>query len=338
MKSQALVILALATSALAISPMPAQSADEPSIRRVDPALDKILPPGAKVEKVAGGFRFVEGPVWNRKGGYLVFSDIPGNAIMTWSPSGGASVFRAKIFEGEYPDGMQVGTNGLTLDKEGRIVAAEHGNRQVSRIERDGALTVLAGRYQGKRLNSPNDLVIKKNGDIYFTDPPFGLLRPGQGLADAARSPLRELDFSGVFRITLAGKIELMTKDIALPNGLAFSPNERELYVANSAGKTWSVFDVKKDGTLENGRIFYDADKETGPGVPDGMKVDTAGNVWATGPGGILVISAQGKLLGVIGFPEVPANCAWGDADGKTLYVTARTGLYRIRTNATGIRP
>jgi gluconolactonase len=328
----------LITVVLSASVLFAQSADEPTIRRVDPALDKILPPGAKVEKVAGGFRFVEGPVWNRKAGYLVFSDIPGNAIMTWSPSGGASVFRARIFEGEYPDGMQVGTNGLTLDKEGRIVAAEHGNRQVSRIERDGALTVLAGRYQGKRLNSPNDLVIKKNGDIYFTDPPFGLLRPGQGLADAAKSPLRELDFSGVFRITAPGKIDLMTKDIALPNGLAFSPDEKKLYVANSAGKTWSVFDVKKDGTLENGRIFYDADKETGPGVPDGMKVDTAGNVWATGPGGILVISAQGKLLGVIGFPEVPANCAWGDADGKTLYVTARTGLYRIRTNVTGIRP
>jgi gluconolactonase len=333
MRSRVLVTLAVTTSALF-----AQPAADTTIRRIDPALDKLLPAGAKVEKIAGGFRFVEGPVWNRKAGYLVFSDIPGNAIMTWSPSGGASVFRARIFEGEYPDGMQVGTNGLTLDKEGRIVAAEHGNRQVSRIERDGALTVLAGRYEGKRLNSPNDLVVKKNGDIYFTDPPFGLLRPGQGVADAAKSPLRELDFSGVFRITAPGKIDLMTKDIALPNGLAFSPDEKKLYVANSAGKTWSVYDVAKDGTLANGRIFYDADKETGPGVPDGMKVDTAGNVWATGPGGILVISAQAKLLGVIGFPEVPANCAWGDADGKTLYVTARTGLYRIRTNSTGIRP
>jgi gluconolactonase len=326
------------TIVLSASVLFAQSAAEPTIRRIDPALDKVLSPGAKVEKVAGGFRFVEGPVWNRKGGYLIFSDIPGNAIMTWSPSGGASVFRARIFEGEYPDGAQVGTNGLTLDKQGHIVAAEHGNRRVSRIEQDGAMTILAERYQGKRLNSPNDLVVKKTGEIYFTDPPFGLLRPGQGLADAAKNPLRELDFNGVFRITAPGKFDVMTKDIALPNGLAFSPNEKELYIANSAGKTWSVYDVKKDGTLGNGRIFYDAEKETGPGVPDGMKVDTAGNVWATGPGGILVISAQGKLLGVIGFPEVPANCAWGDADGKTLYVTARTGLYRIRTNVAGIRP
>jgi gluconolactonase len=338
MKSRALGILSLAISSLAISQVSAQSAAEPGVRRVDPALDKLLSPGAKVEKVAGGFQFVEGPVWNRKGGYLIFSDIPGNAIMTWSPSGGASVFRARIFEGEYSAGAQVGTNGLTLDKEFRIIAAEHGNRQVSRIEQDGAVTVLAGRYEGKRLNSPNDLVIKKNGDIYFTDPPFGLLRPGQGVADAAKNPLRELDFNGVFRITAPGKIDVMTKDLALPNGLAFSPDEKRLYVANSADKTWSVYDVKPDGTLANARIFYDAEKEAAPGVPDGMKVDTKGNVWATGPGGILVISPQGKLLGSIQFPEVPANCAWGDADGKALYVTARTGLYRIKTNIAGIRP
>jgi gluconolactonase len=333
MKAHTLVSVVFSASVLF-----AQPAAETTIRRIDPALDKVLSPEAKVEKVAGGFRFVEGPVWNRKGGFLVFSDIPANAIMTWSPSGGASVFRARIFEGEYPDGAQVGTNGLTLDKQFHIVAAEHGNRRVSRIEQDGAMTILAERYEGKRLNSPNDLVIKKNGDIYFTDPPFGLLRPGQGLQDAEKSPLRELPFSGVFRITAPGKFDLMTKDIALPNGLAFSPDEKKLYIANSAGKTWSVYDVAKDGTLANGRIFYDAGKETGPGVPDGMKVDTKGNVWATGPGGILVISPQGNLLGLIQFPEVPANCAWGDADGKTLYVTARTGLYRIKTNIAGIRP
>jgi gluconolactonase len=329
---------ALVTAVLSASLLFAQPAAEPAIRRSDPALDKVLSPDAKVEKLADGFRFVEGPVWNRTAGNLIFSDIPANAIMTWSPSGGASVFRARIFEGDYPDGAQVGTNGLTLDRRNLIVAAEHGNRRVSRIEHDGAITILAERFEGKRLNSPNDLVIRKNGDIYFTDPPFGLLRPGQGLTDAAKNPLRELDFNGVFRITTGGRIDVMTKDIALPNGLAFSPNEKKLYIANSAGKTWSVYDVKPDGTLDNASVFYDAGKETAPGVPDGMKVDTAGNVWATGPGGILVISAQGKLLGTIGFPEVPANCAWGDADGKTLYVTARTGLYRIKTKIAGIRP
>src|SRR5580658_3250873 len=230
--------LILVTVVFSASVLFAQPAAETTIRRIDPALDKLLSPEAKVEKLAGGFGFVEGPVWNRKGGFLVFSDIPANAIMTWSPSGGASVFRARIFEGEYPDGAQVGTNGLTLDKQFHIVAAEHGNRRVSRIEQDGAMTILAERYEGKRLNSPNDLVIKKNGDIYFTDPPFGLLRPGQGLEDAAKSPLRELPFSGVFRITAPGKFDLMTKDIALPNGLAFSPDEKKLYIANSADKTW----------------------------------------------------------------------------------------------------
>ena len=333
MKSQALVTLALSASV-----MFAQSATQTPIRRIDPAFDKLVSPSANVEKVAGGFQFVEGPVWYRRGGYLLFSDIPGNVIRKWSPTGGATVFRDHIFAGEYPAGKQVGTNGLTLDKQGRIIAAEHGNRRVSRIAQDGMLTVLADHYEGKRLNSPNDVAVKKNGDIYFTDPPFGLLTPGQGLQDAAKNPLRELEFNGVFRITAAGKIDAVAKDLALPNGLAFSPDEKKLYVANSAGKTWSVYDVKPDGTLMNSRIFFDADKETAPGLPDGMKVDTAGNVWATGPGGILVISPQAKLLGVITFPEVPANCAWGDADGKTLYVTARTGLYRIKTNITGIRP
>jgi gluconolactonase len=311
---------------------------EATIRRIDPDFDKLLSPAAKIEKVAGGFQFVEGPVWFRKGGYLFFSDIPGNVIMQWSPSEGAMVFRNHIFAGEYPAGKQVGTNGLTLDQQGRIIACEHGNRRVSRISQDGMLTILADRYEGKRLNSPNDVVVKKNGDIYFTDPPFGLLNPGQGLQDAAKNPLRELDFNGVFRITAAGKLEPAAKDMALPNGLAFSPDEKKLYVANSAGKTWNVYDVKSDGTLDKGRIFFDAGQETAPGLPDGMKVDAAGNVWATGPGGILIISPQAKLLGVITFPEVPANCAWGDADGRTLYVTARTGLYRIKTNIVGIRP
>lgn len=332
MKLQALVLLALG-----ISPVFAQSPSGP-IRRIDPAFDKLISPNAKIEKVAGGFRFVEGPVWFRPGGYLFFSDIPGNVIMQWSPSGGAMVFRDRIYADSYPPGKQVGTNGLTLDNRNRIIACEHGNRRVSRIAKDGKLTVLADHFEGKRLNSPNDVVVKKNQDIYFTDPPFGLLNPGQSLQDALKSPLRELNFNGVFRITPAGKIDAVVKDLALPNGLAFSPDEKKLYIANSAGKTWNVYDVNPDGTLGNGRIFYDAGKETGPGVPDGMKVDTAGNVWATGPGGILVISPDAKLLGVIAFPEVPANCAWGDADGKTLYVTARTGLYRIKTNIAGIRP
>ena len=301
--------------------------------------DAVLEPGAKVEKVAGGFQFTEGPVWDRNGGFLLFSDIPANAIMKWSPKDGVSVYRKQIYKGDYPQGTQVGTNGLAIDKDGRIVAAEHGDRRVARFEKDGAATTLADKYDGRKLNSPNDVVIRKNGDIYFTDPPFGLLRPGQASPqDIAKNPDRDLDFNGVFRITADGKLEVLSKALALPNGLAFSPDEKKLYVADSAGKTWSVFDVKPDGTLGGDRIFFNATGETGRGVPDGMKVDTAGNVWATGPGGILVISPDGKLLGTIAFPEDPANCAWGDADGKTLYVTARTAVYRIRSKIVGLRP
>jgi gluconolactonase len=326
-------LLALSASALL-----AQTTTTAPIRRLDPAFDKLVPPNARVEKVADGFQFVEGPVWFRPGAYLLFSDIPGNVIMQWSATRGKMVFRDHIYAGQYPPGKQVGTNGLTLDKLGRIVAAEHGNRRVSRIGRDGMLTVLADRYEGKRLNSPNDVVVKSNQDIYFTDPPFGLLNPGQGLQNAANNPLRELNFNGVYRLTPAGGLYPVVKDLALPNGLAFSPDEKKFYVANSADNKWYVYDVQPDGSMANGRVFFDASKEPGQGLPDGMKVDSAGNIWATGPGGILVISPQAKLLGVISFPEVPANCAWGDADGKTLYVTARTGLYRIKTNITGIRP
>jgi gluconolactonase len=333
MKIQTLILVALANSPI-VSPLGAQ----PVIRRMDPDLDKVLSPTAKIEKIASGFQFVEGPVWFRPGGHLLFSDIPANVIMQWLPRVGAKVFREHIYAGEYPPGKLVGSNGLTVDAEGRIVMAEHGNRRVSRIAQDGKLTVLADRYEGKRLNSPNDVVVKKNGDIYFTDPPFGLLNPGQGLDNAPKNQLRELDFNGVFRITPAGRIEAVAKDLSLPNGLAFSPDEKTLYVADSASKSWRIYDVKADGSLANGRVFFDASKESGEGLPDGMKVDTAGNVWAAGPGGIRVISPRAKLLGIIPFPETPANCAWGDADGKTLYVTAQTSLYRIKTNITGIYP
>jgi gluconolactonase len=327
-----LAILALSATALAQTPVAA------NIRRLDPAFDKLIPRNAVIDKVADGFQFVEGPVWFRPGAYLLFSDIPGNVIMQWSAKGGKTVFRDRIYADSYPPGKQVGTNGLTLDKLGRIIAAEHGNRRVSRIGRDGKLTVLADRYEGKRLNSPNDVVVKSNQDIYFTDPPFGLLNPGQGLQNVANNPLRELNFNGVFRLTPSGGLTPVVKDLALPNGLAFSPDEKTFYVANSANNTWSAYDVQPDGSMAHGRIFFDASKLTGEGLPDGMKVDSAGNIWATGPGGILVLSPAAKLLGVITFPEVPANCAWGDADGKTLYVTARTGLYRIKTGITGIRP
>ena len=328
----------LVTAAQQTPPQATPAPTAGSIARTDPALDKLIAPGTKVEKVRGGFGFIEGPVWVRSGGYLVFSDIPNNSIMKWTPDGTVTTLHTGIFKDAFPQGQGVliGSNGLTLDRQGRIVGAEHGNRNVSRFEKDGSVTVLADRYEGKRLNSPNDLLIKKSGDIYFTDP-TGLARSWP--ASAPGVPSSELDFNGVYRITTKGKLDLLLKDVPYPNGLAFSPDEKKLYVASSRpDKFWMVYDVNADVTLASGQKFFDATKIPGDGVPDGMKVDTKGNIYATGPAGIMVFSPQAKLLGTISFPEISANLAWGDADGKTLYVTARTGLYRIRTNIAGVRP
>ena len=333
-----ILIANFAPAAIMNLPLQAQEASRGAVARMDPELDKLVPSDAKVEKVHGDFGFIEGPVWVRSGGYLVFSDIPNNSIMKWTADGKVSTIRTPIFPGAFPQGVGVliGTNGLSLDAQGRIVAAEHGNRRVSRFEKDGTVTVLADHYQGKRLNSPNDLVIRKKGDIYFTDPP-GLLRTYP--ADSKDKPTQELDFNGVYRITTKGRLDLVAKDIPYPNGLAFSPDEKTLYIASSRPhKFWMAYDVTADGRLANGRKFFDATKIPGDGVPDGMKVDSAGNIYATGPAGIMIFSQQGKLLGTVSFPEIPANLAWGDADGKTLYVTARTGLYRIRLNVAGVRP
>lgn len=328
------VLLAILASVGAMPGM-GQQAGVGSIVRNDLAIDKLVSPGTKIEKLHGGFRFIEGPVWVRSGPYLLFSDLPSNAIMKWSPDGSVTVFRKQIFSGSYPDGVQIGSNGLTLDKQGRLIAAEHGNRRVSRMERDGTITILADRYEGKRLNSPNDLICKSNGDVYFTDPP-GLYRTYPEVPDA---PKRELDFAGVYRVTAPGKVELATKEVPYPNGLAFSPDEKKLYVASSRPeKFWMVYSVEADGGLSHGRKFFDATSIPGEGVPDGMKVDRAGNIYATGPAGIMIFSPDAKLLGTIQLPEIPANLNWGDADGKALYITARTGLYRVRMNVAGVRP
>jgi gluconolactonase len=313
----------------------AQQSGVGTIVRKEPIFDRLVSPGAKIEKLHGDFRFTEGPIWVRDGSYLLFSDLQANAIMKWSPNGSISVFRKAVFSGKYPEGVQIGSNGLTLDKQGRLIAAEHGNRRVTRTEKDRTITVLADRYEGKRLNSPNDLVCKSNGDIYFTDPP-GLYRT---YPEGPDTPKRELGFSGVYRITAPQKVDLVVKDVPYPNGLAFSPDEKKLYVASSRpDKFWMVYDVNADGTVRNGRKFFEATKIPGEGVPDGMKVDHAGNIYATGPAGIMVFSPEARLLGMIQLPEIPANLNWGDVDGKALYITARTGLYRIRMNISGVRP
>ncbi|MBI3667626.1 MAG: SMP-30/gluconolactonase/LRE family protein [Acidobacteria bacterium] len=321
-------------SAGGVLQLSAEQAGVGSFTRVDPAFNALVPAGAKIEKLAGNLRFIEGPVWIHKGGgYLLFSDIPANAIMKWTPDGQVSVFRKPVFPGSYPDGQFIGSNGLTLDRQGRLVACEHGNRRVTRTEKGRSITVLADRFEGKRLNSPNDAVFKSNGDLYFTDPPYGFQKQDD-------DPAKELQFNGVFRLTPAGKLDLLVKDMTRPNGLGFSPDEKKLYIANSdqARKIWMVYDVKPDGALANGKVFYDVTSEKAEGVPDGMKLDSKGNLYGTGPGGIWVISPQGKHLGTIHLPEVPANLHWGDADGKTLYITARTGLYRLKLNVKGIRP
>jgi gluconolactonase len=283
---------------------------------IPPGLRKLIPPDAQIERIAHGFQFTEGPVWH-KNGYLLFSDIPADIIYKWEPSKGVSIFRK-------PSGK---SNGLTFDHQGRLICCEHGNRRVSRIEKDGKLTILASVHDGKRLNSPNDVVIKSDGGIYFTDPPYGV--------DASE---RELEFQGVYRISPSGKLSLLISDFSMPNGLSFSPDEKYLYIADSSElKHIRVFEVKSNGDLANGRIFAEL-KTNQHGAPDGIKVDTQGNVWVAGPGGIWIFDKTGKHLGTLAIPETPTNCTWGDSDKKTLYITARTSVYRIRTNVAGIMP
>jgi len=314
---------------LVMLPAVLQAADAGKVIRLNPALDQLVPAGAQVEKVAEGFTFTEGPLW-MPAGYLLFSDIPANKIRKWSPDGTLG----ELDKPAPPDGYDTitGPNGLTLDKQGRLIVCEQDGRKLSRLEKDGKLRVLADRFEGKRLNSPNDVVLKSDGSIYFTDPPYGL--KGQD-----KDPAKELAFNGVFRLK-DGKLEAVYKEMTRPNGIAFSPDEKYLYVANSDGKqkVWMRFDVAKDGTLAGAKVFVDSTSDTSPGGPDGMKVDRKGNLWATGPGGIWVISPDGRHLGTIAPAEGPANCHWGDKDAKTLYITARRGLYRIRTSVAGVRP
>ncbi len=309
-----------------------------SIVSVDASLDAIVTPSAKLEKVAEGFTFTEGPVWvsatDKSEGYLLFSDPNDNLIYRLTAEGEVSVFRAKsgYTGGDIGEYHQPGSNGLTLDKQGRLTINQHGNRRVIRVEPRGNITVLADRYQGKRLNSPNDLVYKSDGALYFTDPPFGLPK-------VFDDPRKELPYSGVYR-AFNGSIQLVSTDLTGPNGLAFSPDERYLYVGNwdPRKKVVMRYEVQPDGSLANGSVFYDMTHAPGEDALDGIKVDQQGNLYVCGPGGIWILSPQGKHLGLIKGPEDPHNLAWGDDDGKTLYITALTGIYRIRVNIPGIRP
>lgn len=305
----------------------------PRIIRLKPSFDKLVPPHARLEEIAAGFQWLEGPVWNRSEGYLLFSDIPANAVYKWQPGGGVSLFFSPSgYTGSLPfEGKEPGSNGLAYDRQGRLVLAQHGDRRIVRLEKDRRLTILTDRYQGKRLNSPNDLVFKSNGDLYFTDPPFGL---AQGFDDHNK----ELRFQGVYRLSKDGRLALLTKNIKAPNGIAFSPDEKKLYIsnANRMNAVWMVFDVKSDGLIQNGRVLFDATTfaKTRQGAPDGMKVDRHGNIFAAGPGGVYVLAPDGAHLGTIDLQAPTGNVAWGQ-DGSALFIASNQSIYRIRLSTQG---
>ncbi len=320
--------LLIAGCSKAPTPPPQKPAAVGSIVRLDPAFDTLVPPDAQIEKLAGGFTFIEGPLW-RPSNVLWFSDVVGNVVRQWAPDGKVTVILDPGgWDGKnLPAGGYNGPNGMTADKDGAVLLCQHGYRRIVRISSDMKITTLVDKFEGKKLNSPNDLVFRSDGSLYFTDPPYGLPKGDD-------DPMKELKFNGVYRLA-NGKLQLLIKDLTRPNGIAFSPDEKTLYVANSEKKRfWMRYDVAANGSVSKGKVFADVTAEKEEGVPDGMKVDSQGNVYGTGPGGIWVFSPEGKHLGTIKPPEQPANCGWGD-DGKSLYITARTGLYRLKLAVAG---
>jgi gluconolactonase len=315
-----------------------------AVERFDAAIDRVVPKGAELERLATGFTWTEGPVWID--GYLLFADIPANSIHKWTSEGGVTTFmQPSGYQGSSDfGGPEPGSNGMTLDPLGRLTVAGHAKRDVWRLESldpRGQITVLADSYDGKRLNSPNDLVYKSDGSLYFTDPPYGLRTQKDDDLD------KQLGVNGVYRLANAldqkpgeapdrGQLQVVVKDLPRPNGLAFSPDEKYLYVDNTEPKKlWMRYRVKADGTLADGEVFFDATADSRPGFPDGMKVDEEGNVYGTGPGGIWIFSSEGRHLGTILTPEKASNLAWGGADRTTLYITASTSLYRVTLGVAG---
>src|SRR6266699_2815024 len=344
------VLIAALASLLASSFATAQSTSDQAVARLDPALDALVAPDAKVELVKGGFGFTEGPVWVQKGreGYLLFTDIPGNVIWKLTLDGTASVYQSQVGytradvwrwgglqnngrernDPQFEEFAMIGADGLTLDRQGRLIVATFAGRSLMRIEQNGRRTVLADRYEGKRFGGPNDVVVKRDGAIYFTDT-FGAFRLRE------KDPRREFDSNTVYRWK-DGKLALVVKDMPATNGLAFSPDEKYLYVNGSRDNYVNRYEVLADGTLANGKLFIDMRKETERGITDGMRVDSKGNLYETGPGGVWIISPDGRHLGTIRAPEQSTNIGFGEADRKTLYIAARTGIYRIRVNTPGI--
>ncbi len=319
-----------------------------TIEKLDPSLDALVSPTATVDRIANGFnKWTEGPVWSHSG-TLLFAEIPANNIIEWAPGKAARVFiHPSGYEGAAPfKGPEPGSNGMTVDSKGRLTVAGHARRNVWRLEKldpHGPITVLADTYEGKRLSSPNDLVYKSDGSLYFTDPPYGLVT--QSDAD----PQKEVRVNGVYRIPNAinqqpgappdrAHLQLLIKDLPRPNGIAFSPDEKTLYISDSERICWMSYRVQPDGSVTDGKLLFDAKGIKGLGGPDGIKVDRMGNLWGSGPDGVWIISPAGKHLGTIHVPERVGNLAWGDADGKTLYVVASTSVFKVRTNVGGKKP
>ncbi len=333
---------------LAIGAMPAEAEQAKtlgSIERLDPAIDALVPADAKLQILADGFVWSEGPLWVPLGKYLLFSDIPPNKVMKWSERDGLSVYLEKsgyldpIPRPNHIAPDEPGSNGLLLDGQGRLLLCQHGNRQIARMDAPldqptPSYVAIADRYEGKRFNSPNDLCLHKSGDLYFTDPPYGLTRKME-------DPEKKIPFQGVYRVSKEGEVTLLTKEMSRPNGIAFSPDFKTLYVANSDPERpiWMAFPVEADGTLGKGRVLFDAShlhgKADRKGLPDGLKVDSHGNLFATGPGGLLVLSPEGKHLGTFLTGQATSNCAFGE-DGSTLFITADSYLLRIRLNTKAV--
>jgi gluconolactonase len=325
-----------AAAALALAAGAAPSGERKTIGRVerqDPRLDGLVPRDAVIEVLAEGFRWSEGPAWDAAAGRVLFSDVPNNVVHAWSEKGGLSTFlKPSGYTGpEGGGGREPGANGLAFDARGRLVLCQHGDRRISRLE-EGKFVTLVDRFEGKRFNSPNDLVIAADGAIYFTDPPYGLTKTFD-------DPGREIGWNGVYRLAPDGRVSMLVKDLRAPNGIGLSPDGRTLYVGQSDRDRPVVmaYDLAKEGTVSSGRVFFDTTplRKNGPGGPDGLKVDRAGNVFTTGPGGVVVLSPKGEYLGTIVTGVPTANCGFGD-DGSTLYMTANDKLCRVRTTTKGL--
>jgi gluconolactonase len=335
-KTARLLVFACAISVRvpgALAQLQPRPTHEPVVVRLDPRFDQLVPANAVLEKVADHHGWAEGPVWVRDGGYLLFSDVVENTIFRWKQGEGESVFlRPSGYTGVAPfTGKEPGSNGLAIDPQGRLVFCQHGDRRISRREPDGRLTVLADRFEGARLNSPNDLVFKSNGDLYFTDPPFGL-------PHSFDDPAKEVPFQGVYRRAPDGTLTLLTGELRAPNGIAFSPDERTLYVSNADRErlVWMAFEVETDGTLGRSRVLYDGTRSLADrrGTADGLKVDVKGNIFGAGPGGVYVFAPDGAMLGWFDFGGNVGNVAWGE-DGASLFIAANAAVYRLRLSTSG---